>query len=268
MQVITIEVASLGNRCHLVHDGRVGLVVDPPRDIATVERAAVEAGVEIAAVADTHLHNDYVSGALLLSRRHGADYLFSERERVGFERVGVRHGDHVPVGGRDVEVLATPGHTRHHQSFLARRPGTGEPGALFTGGSLLDGTVGRTDLVDAELTREQPAPSGPASAPSPLSTPAPTSTRPTASEPSRASRSATPTDGEITIAGQPTTNPVLATDLNDKERFVSDLISGCGRPRPTTPAWRRSTGEARAPRSPHVGPRRTTCPTLCWPAPG
>ncbi len=127
MQVIPIEVPSLGNRSHLVHDGRAALVVDPPRDVDAIEQAAETAGVEIVAVADTHVHNDYVSGALLLARRHGADYLLSDRERVSFERVGVRHGDHVTVGELDVEVIATPGHTRHHQSFLARRDHADRP---------------------------------------------------------------------------------------------------------------------------------------------
>ena len=152
MKVVTLEVPELGNRCHLVHDGGSALVVDPPRDLAPVERAAEAEGVEIVAVADTHVHNDYVSGALGLARRHGADYLLSADERVDFERVGVRDGDVVEVGDLRVRVIATPGHTRHHQSFLATE---GEaPGALFSGGSLLHGTVGRTDLVDPRLTHD------------------------------------------------------------------------------------------------------------------
>ena len=93
MEVDTLEVPELGNRTHLVHDGTRALVVDPPRDVAAVERAAEAAGVEIAAVADTHIHNDYVSGALGLARRHGADYLLAADEAVQFERVGVRDGD-------------------------------------------------------------------------------------------------------------------------------------------------------------------------------
>src|SRR6478735_7441019 len=152
MQVVTLEIPELGNHAHLVHDGRQALVVDPPRHLAPVERAAEAAGVEITAVADTHVHNDYVSGALGLARRHGADYLLSADEPVDFERVGVRGGDVIPVGRLDVSVLATPGHTRHHQAFLAVDRDHREAGALFSGGSLLHGTVGRTDLVDQRLT--------------------------------------------------------------------------------------------------------------------
>lgn len=149
MPVVVIDVPSLGNRTHLVHDHRVAVAVDPPRDLALVERAAEEAGVDLVAVADTHVHNDYVSGGLALARRHGADYLLSADEAVGFERVGVRAGDVLQYGALELEVLSTPGHTRHHQSYVARVPG--EPGALLSGGSLLLGTVGRTDLVDPRL---------------------------------------------------------------------------------------------------------------------
>lgn len=153
MPVVTVEVPSLGNRTHLVHDGRVAIVVDPPRDVALVEQAAEAAGVEIAAVAETHVHNDYVSGGLALARRHGADLLVSADEVVSFERVGVRDGDALHYGGIHLTVLDTPGHTRHHQSFLARVHADGhqERPALLSGGSLLDGAVGRTDLVDPRL---------------------------------------------------------------------------------------------------------------------
>ena len=149
MAVVTIEVPSLGNRTHLVHDSHRALAIDPPRDAAPLERAAEDAGVDIVAVADTHVHNDYVSGGLGLARRHGADYLLSADEPVSFERVGVRGGEVLSYGDLELEVVATPGHTRHHQSFLVRSPG--RPAALFSGGSLLLGTVGRTDLVDPRL---------------------------------------------------------------------------------------------------------------------
>lgn len=154
MDIVVIDLPHLGNRCHLVHDGRHALVVDPPRDPRPVERAAARAGVEITVVADTHVHQDHLSGALILARRHGADHLLSADETVSFERVGVRHGDVVRVGRLEVEVLAAPGHTRHHQAFLVRSPEPGIAPALLSGGSLLAGTVGRPDLVDPALTRD------------------------------------------------------------------------------------------------------------------
>ncbi len=228
MKVITLEVPELGNRCHLVHDGSSALVVDPPRDLATVERAAEEAQVQIAAVADTHVHNDYVSGALGLARRHGADYLLSAGERVDFERVGVRQGDVLRVGGLDVLVIDTPGHTRHHQSFLVSQPGAPagvEPGVLFSGGSLLHGTVGRTDLVDDRLTHDL-ARAQWASVRTLGALPGGTRLHPTHGFGSFcASTTAAAGDGTLTVGDQRLVNPAL---LADRERFVADLVAGFG----------------------------------------
>jgi glyoxylase-like metal-dependent hydrolase (beta-lactamase superfamily II)/rhodanese-related sulfurtransferase len=223
VKVVTIDVPALGNRCHLVHDGREAVVIDPPRVTSDVERAADDEEVEIVAVADTHLHNDYVSGALGLARRHGADYLLAADEAVEFERVGVRHGDVLRFGGLELEVLATPGHTRHHQSFLVGSS-SGTP-ALFTGGSLLNGTVGRTDLVDPRLARRL-AEAQWTSARLQTQLAPTTAVHPThgfgsfcAAGPASAD-TATPSIGELLA-----THPALTTE---REAFVNDLVAGFG----------------------------------------
>ena len=223
MHVITVEVPQLGNRCHLVHDGHQALVVDPPRDFAPVERVAERHEVQIAAVADTHVHNDYVSGALALARRHGADYLLSADESVAFERVGVRDGDVVTVGGLAVRVIDTPGHTRHHQSFLVGSDASPTP-ALFSGGSLLLGTVGRTDLVDDLLTHDLARRQW-ASARTLASLHPSTSLHPTHGFGSFCA-SSTPSDGSgTTIGEQLATNPALTLD---RDTFVAGLVAGFG----------------------------------------
>src|SRR6202034_4205569 len=51
-------------------------------------------------------------------------------------------------GLRSVDVVATPGHTRHHQTFVVAE---GSRTVAFTGGSLLVGSVGRTDLLGPDL---------------------------------------------------------------------------------------------------------------------
>lgn len=150
MKVVTIETPSLGDRSYLVHDGRVALVIDPQRDLDRILEAADAEAVTITHVAETHLHNDYVSGGLALSRRSGARYLHAAAEELPFDHVPTRGGDRFEVGDLEVEVLHTPGHTEHHLSYLVR--GVGHPPAVFTGGSLLYGSVGRTDLVAEDLT--------------------------------------------------------------------------------------------------------------------
>ncbi len=161
MQVVTIDTPQLGDRSYLVHDGTVALVIDPQRDIDRVEAAARDAQVYITHVAETHIHNDYVTGGVELARKLGATYLLNGADEVAFERHPLADDDEFTVGSLTVRAIATPGHTYHHLSYLvsdravADRPAQ----AVFSGGSLLYGSVGRTDLVtpqDTEsLTRAQ-----------------------------------------------------------------------------------------------------------------
>ena len=156
-QVEMLETSELGDRSYVVHDGRTAVVVDPQRDVDRVEQVLAEHGLTLGAVAETHIHNDYVSGGLTLAERTGADYLVADDDEVDFERRPVRDGDEIVYGDLLVRVVHTPGHTFHHLTYLVTAGE--EPPAAFTGGSLLYGSVGRTDLLGAEhaeeLTRAQ-----------------------------------------------------------------------------------------------------------------
>lgn len=152
LKVLTIETPGLGDRSYLVHDGEVALVIDPQRDIDRVVAAAEQAGVRITHVAETHIHNDYVTGGVELADWAEATYLVAAGEHVAYGRIPMNDGDEVEVGRLTVRVLHTPGHTQHHVSYLVFE--AGEPVALFTGGSLLYGTVGRTDLIHPDVTEQ------------------------------------------------------------------------------------------------------------------
>ncbi|TPV50449.1 MBL fold metallo-hydrolase [Pseudarthrobacter phenanthrenivorans] len=149
MEVITIETPQLGDRTYLVHDGATGVVIDPQRDTDRVEKAVADAGVRITHVAETHIHNDYVTGGLQLARDHNAAYLVNAQDNVPYQRQPISDGDTVQVGRMTLKAVATPGHTHHHLSYIVT---DGERQAVFSGGSLLYGSVGRTDLVSEEDT--------------------------------------------------------------------------------------------------------------------
>jgi glyoxylase-like metal-dependent hydrolase (beta-lactamase superfamily II)/rhodanese-related sulfurtransferase len=146
--VVEIETPELGDRSYLVHDGDQALVVDPQRDIDRVLKIAAAVGVRVTHVAETHLHDDYVSGGPQLARETGAAYLVGADEAVAFPRVAVREGDEIAVGDLTVTVLATPGHTAGHVAYVVGSPGA--PRYAFTGGSMLHGNVGRSDLCGLE----------------------------------------------------------------------------------------------------------------------
>ncbi|MEP7201667.1 MAG: MBL fold metallo-hydrolase [Ilumatobacteraceae bacterium] len=161
MDIITIETKALGDRSYVIIDSESGAaaVIDPQRDIDRIESVLSETGARVTHVFETHIHNDYVTGGLELARRNGAVYVLSAEDDVAYasERTGACDGDEFQVGNFVVRAVRTPGHTPHHLSYVLIDDG--EPIAAFTGGSMLYGTVGRTDLIDAEstesLTREQ-----------------------------------------------------------------------------------------------------------------
>lgn len=151
--VDTLEFEGLGNRSYLTGGTHAAVVVDPPRDIDQVIAAAARRGVRIAFVAETHVHNDYVTGGLELARVTGAQYLVPAGACVSFTRTPVADGDAVTVDeGLVLRAIATPGHTPHHTSYALTEDGRNV--AAFTGGSLLIGTVGRPDLVEPRLTEQ------------------------------------------------------------------------------------------------------------------
>ncbi|MEU1198734.1 MBL fold metallo-hydrolase [Streptomyces sp. NPDC005813] len=143
----------LGNSAYLVDlgDGRA-LAVDASRDLRTLNAAAEGRGLRVAYAADTHLHADFLSGALQLGHDHRATVLASAAGRRAFEHRGLAEGDEVDLGGLTLRALATPGHTDEHLSFLLL-DGSRELG-VFTGGSLIVNSAARTDLLGAERTEE------------------------------------------------------------------------------------------------------------------
>ena len=153
MQIRQFVDEGLGNSTHLVISERTGLaaLIDPLRDVDRYLEVAATAGASISHVFETHVHNDFVTGSRELAARTGARVVAGAAGGLEFEHDAVSDGDVVAVGDLSFTVLATPGHTPEHVSYLARDLGT--PGAspvLFSGGSLLVGAVSRTDLLGHE----------------------------------------------------------------------------------------------------------------------
>lgn len=143
----------LGNSAYLVDlgDGRA-LAMDATRDLRALHRAARRRGLTVAFAADTHLHADFVSGAVQLGHDDGARVLASAAGHRAFPHTPLADGDEVDLGGLTLRSLATPGHTDEHLSYLLL-DGTAELG-VFTGGSLIVGSAARTDLLGEERTEE------------------------------------------------------------------------------------------------------------------
>lgn len=153
MQLRQFVLEGLGHISALVADDAAGVaaVVDPRRDVDLYLDEAKARGLRITHVAETHLHNDYVSGARELAALSGAAHIHSAGAELRYPHQPVHDDESFDVGSLRFRVLETPGHTPEHVSYsVADLSRADEPQLLFTGGSLLVGAVGRTDLLGAD----------------------------------------------------------------------------------------------------------------------
>ncbi|MDO0973000.1 MBL fold metallo-hydrolase [Mycolicibacterium frederiksbergense] len=221
MDVTIIETSGLGDRSYLVSDGDVATVIDPQRDIDRVLDLAREKNVTISHVLETHIHNDYVTGGLELARTVGAQYVVAAEDDVAFDRHPVTDGDIIDTGPFRFQVMHTPGHTHTHVSYVLQNT-AGEPVGVFTGGSMLHGTTGRTDLLGDDHTKELTHAQFHSVRRLAAELPDDVQVYPTHGFGSFCS--ATPSSGDSsTIAEQRSNNPALT---NDEQTFVDELIAG------------------------------------------
>jgi hydroxyacylglutathione hydrolase len=220
LDVVSIETPNLGDRSYVVGRNGYAVVIDPQRDVDRVQRIVDERRWQVTHVLETHFHNDYVSGGLELSRVLSAEYVVPSGMDISFP--AHRIGDKAEIAAETglLRVIHTPGHTPNHLSYALNVEG--QDLAVFTGGSLLFGSVGRPDLLGPELTE-------------PLARAQWKSMRRLAADVSQSAQvypthgfgsfcSATATVGTAsTIGEQLAANPAFSTD---EDVFVSELIAG------------------------------------------
>jgi hydroxyacylglutathione hydrolase len=142
----------LGHSSYLIDLGDgTAAVIDPPRFPTAHEQAARASGLGVAWTLDTHSHADYVTGSPALAARTDAVFVAPAASRLAVPHRPVADGDTVALADAvSLQAVATPGHTPDHHADVLHS--SGRPVAVFSGGSLMVATVGRTDLSGAERT--------------------------------------------------------------------------------------------------------------------
>ena len=151
MQIHGFVDEGLGHSSYVIDLGDgTAAIVDPPRFPTDHEVLVERLGLRLAWTLDTHSHADYVTGSPALAARSGATFIAPAASHLASPHRAVHDQEHVELAaGVELIALATPGHTPDHHSYVFNDRGT--PVALFSGGSLMVGTVGRTDLCGPEL---------------------------------------------------------------------------------------------------------------------
>jgi hydroxyacylglutathione hydrolase len=174
-------------------------------------------------VLETHVHNDYVTGGLELARVTGGVYVLGDGSTSSFDHLAIKDGETLTAGTMRVRAVHTPGHTHHHVSYVLQ-DADGKVEAVFTGGSMLYGATGRTDLVAPEdteaLTHDQ------YHSVQRLARELPAATQVFPTHGFGSFCSATPTSGtSSTVGEQRAVNPALT--LAEQE-YVDTLLAGLG----------------------------------------
>jgi hydroxyacylglutathione hydrolase len=123
-------------------------VVDP-HDALVDEylRLADGQGARIAAVLETHVQADHVSGLPRLVAATGATAYLPAGSGVAFDHHPLADGEAVRLGNTELRAVATPGHAAaHHAYVVTDHARAAEPWLVLTGDSLLVGDAGRPDL--------------------------------------------------------------------------------------------------------------------------
>jgi glyoxylase-like metal-dependent hydrolase (beta-lactamase superfamily II)/rhodanese-related sulfurtransferase len=148
VHVDQVSTPSLGNHTYVVNVGGKAVVIDPQRDIERFELPIGDA--DLVAVCETHVHNDYVSGGFWLADRHDATYVLPEGSGAPYPHTEMADGESIALGDWSLRAVDTPGHTFNHTSYVLVGPDG--PRIAFTGGSMLVGAVGRSDLLGPDST--------------------------------------------------------------------------------------------------------------------
>jgi hydroxyacylglutathione hydrolase len=223
-EIVTIVDEGLGHSSHVVAlgDGSA-LVVDPARFPDRQRRLAEDRGWTIRWTADTHSHADYISGSADLLAG-GATFLASRGAGLEVPHRPIEPGESVVLAaGVELRAIPTPGHTPDHLAYLLLVDG--QPDVLFSGGSLMVGALGRTDLLGDDRRDDLARSLFRALRSEVITLPDDLAVYPThgagsfCSAPSGSART-------TTIGIERATNPLLRID--DEDQFVSELLAGLG----------------------------------------
>lgn len=141
----------LGHSSYLIDLGdETSAILDPPR-FPTEHLAAAEAQrMPPRWTIDTHSHADYVTGSPSLAAGQGVTFIAPAASKLETPHRPVRDEEVIELtAGVGLRAIWTPGHTPDHHVYVLEQAGS--PVAVFTGGSLMVGAVGRTDLCGPDL---------------------------------------------------------------------------------------------------------------------
>lgn len=144
----------LAQAAYYIESNGEAAIIDPLRDYETYINKAKQRGAKIKYIFETHFHADFVSGHIDLSKQTGATIIYGPSTKTNYAVHVAQDGERILLGDVWITVLHTPGHTPESSCYLLQDT-DGNPYAVFTGDTLFVGDVGRPDLLDGLITKEE-----------------------------------------------------------------------------------------------------------------
>ncbi len=144
----------LAQAAYYIESNGEAAIIDPLRDTDVYVNMAKERGAKIKYIFETHFHADFVSGHVDLAKQTGAKIIFGPETQAKIDITIAKDNEVFTLGNSKFTVLHTPGHTLESSCFLLTDENNINK-ALFTGDTLFIGDVGRPDLLDGIMTKEE-----------------------------------------------------------------------------------------------------------------
>lgn len=144
----------LAEAAYYIESNGEAAIIDPLRETAPYLQKAAERNARIKYVFETHFHADFVSGHIDLARKSGAQIVYGPEAHTQYDVINATDGEEFSIGDLTIRVLHTPGHTLESSCYLLLDANK-KPHCIFTGDTLFVGDVGRPDLLDGVMTKEE-----------------------------------------------------------------------------------------------------------------
>lgn len=144
----------LAEAAYYIESEGEAIIIDPIRETDPYIKKLKERGAQLKNVLETHFHADFVSGHIDLANKTGAQIVFGPTAETGYKVHIAKDGEVFSIGKIKIKVLHTPGHTPESTCYLLTDE-NGKDHCVFTGDTLFVGDVGRPDLLDGKMTKEE-----------------------------------------------------------------------------------------------------------------
>jgi hydroxyacylglutathione hydrolase len=153
MYIEQIYTSCLAEASYYVESNGEAIIIDPIRETEPYLKRAAERGAKIKYIFETHFHADFISGHLDLSKATGAPIVYGPTAQTNYSIISANDNQVFNIGNISLKVLHTPGHTPESTCYLLL-DSQQQPYCIFTGDTLFVGDVGRPDLLDGIMTKE------------------------------------------------------------------------------------------------------------------